>query len=103
LPPVRLFREGIEQQDVWAIVRNNIRCRRWSRWISAAWSPQQVAHDNCSSWLSRWDRSIPRYGAGLAGRTEVEMRRRIALLEDGEYALTTWTEWEASFSRFPAG
>src|SRR5882672_10863160 len=37
----------------------------------------------------------------LRERTEREMRRRIALLEDGEYSMTTWTEWEKELYKVP--
>jgi len=56
----------------------------------------QVAHDKrWCRWRRRWGgaalQSMP--SAPCANVLRREMRRRISLLEDGEYSMTTWTEW----------
>ena len=103
LPPVRLFREGIEQQDVWAIVRNNIRVSSLVEMdIRSLVAGSQVAHDKLLQLaVGMGPEQFLQAVQALQKRTEVEMRRRIALLEDGEYALTTWTEWEDELFKVP--
>jgi N-methylhydantoinase B len=103
LPPVRLFREGIEQRDVWAIVRNNIRVSSVVEMdIRSLVAGSQVAHDKMQQLaVAMGPQHFLDAVRGLQNRTEVEMRRRIALLEDGEYALTTWTEWEDELFKVP--
>jgi N-methylhydantoinase B len=103
LPPVRLFREGIEQQDVWAIVRNNIRVAPLVEMdIRSLVAGSQVAHDKLLQLaVAMGPEQFLQAVQTLKSRTELEMRRRIALLEDGEYALTTWTEWEDELFKVP--
>jgi N-methylhydantoinase B len=103
LPPVRLFKAGVEQQDVWAILRNNIRVAHLVEMdVRSLVAGSQIAHDK----LLELARALGAERFLLAvrmlrERTEREMRRRIALLEDGEYSLTTWTEWEEELHRVP--
>ncbi len=103
LPPVRLFQAGVEQHDVWAIIRNNIRVSHLVEMdIRSLVAGSQVAHDK----LFDMANSI---GAGhfidmvhmLRERTEREMRRRIGVLEDGVYGMTTWTEWGDELFKVP--
>jgi len=50
LPPVRLFKAGVEQRDIWAIVRNNIRVSHLVEMTFAAWW-------RAAKWLTtRWRR-----------------------------------------------
>jgi N-methylhydantoinase B len=103
LPPVRLFRAGIEQGDVWAILRNNIRVSHLVEMdIRSLVAGSQVAHDKMIEMAKAMgaQRFIDAVGA-LRERTEREMRRRISLLEDGEYSMTTWTEWENELHKVP--
>ena len=103
LPPVRLFREGVEQQDVWAIVRNNIRVASLVEMdIRSLVAGSQVAHDKLLQLaVAMGPEQFLQAVQALQKRTEVEMRRRIALLEDGEYSLTTWTEWQDELFKVP--
>jgi N-methylhydantoinase B len=103
LPPVRLFREGVEQSDVWAIVRNNIRVSTLVEMdIRSLVAGSQVAHDKMMQLaVAMGPQRFIEVVRALQSRTEVEMRRRIALLEDGEYSLTTWTEWQDELFRVP--
>jgi N-methylhydantoinase B len=50
LPPVRLFRQGVEERDVWAILRNNIRVPLLVEMdIRSLVAGCQVVHDKISS------------------------------------------------------
>jgi N-methylhydantoinase B len=103
LPPVRLFKAGVEQRDVWAIVRNNIRVSHLVEMdIRSLVAGSQVAHDKMAQMAATMgaQRFIDAVRL-LRERTEREMRRRIALLEDGEYSMTTWTEWEKELYKVP--
>jgi len=103
LPPVRLFRAGMEQQDVWAILRNNIRVSSLVEMdIRSLVAGSQVAHDKLLQLaLAMGAQRFLQAVRALQERTEEEMRRRISLLEDGEYALTTYTEWLDELYRVP--
>ncbi|MEA3132286.1 MAG: N-methylhydantoinase [Gammaproteobacteria bacterium] len=103
LPPVRLFRAGVEQRDVWAILRNNIRVSHLVEMdIRSLVAGSQVAHDKMVTLATAMgaQRFIDAVRA-LRERTEREMRRRISLLEDGEYSMTTWTEWGDELYKVP--
>src|SRR5712675_823575 len=103
LPPVRLFKAGVEQRDVWAIVRNNIRVPHLVEMdIRSLVAGSQVAHDKMVQMATAMgaQRFIDAVRA-LRERTEREMRRRIALLDDGEYSMTTGTEWEKELYKVP--
>src|ERR1700730_13695247 len=103
LPPVRLFKAGVEQRDIWAIVRNNIRVSHLVEMdIRSLVAGSQVAHDKMAQTAATM--GAQRFVEAvrlLRQRTEGEMRRRIGLLEDGEYSMTTWTEWEKELYKVP--
>jgi N-methylhydantoinase B len=94
-PPVRLARAGIEQTDVWNILRNNIRM------------PHIVEMDmrslaaGCNVSAAELSRIVLDIGVeqfqfavrDLAARVEAEIRRRIAELEPGVYRAESWVEW----------
>ncbi|MEJ7935950.1 hydantoinase B/oxoprolinase family protein [Sphingobium sp. AN558] len=103
LPPVHLFREGVEQKDIWAILRNNIRL------------PDVVEMDlrsliaGASVVCGQILRVVADYGDNvfqdviktLSDLTEAEVRRRIAELEPGVYTTRSWTEWTDEFYHIP--
>jgi N-methylhydantoinase B len=103
LPPVRLFRVGVEREDVWAILRNNIRVSALVEMdIRSLVAGSQVAHDKLLQLaVSMGPEHFLEAVRALKERTEAEMRRRISLLEDGEYALTTYTEWLDELYKVP--
>jgi N-methylhydantoinase B len=103
LPPVRLFRAGVEQRDVWDIIRNNVRvpdivemdlrslvagcdvARGKLIGLAQAMGPAQFLRGLTS----------------LKELAEQEMRRRISALTDGVYRYTTWTEWHGELFQVP--
>ena len=95
LPPVRLFRQGVEQPDVWAIVRNNIRVPQLVEMdIRSLVAGCQVVHDKVAALADSW--GPDRLTAAVQSLRHIvlrELQRRISALEDGVYRLTTWTEW----------
>lgn len=103
LPPVRLFRQGVEERDMWAVLRNNIRVPVLVEMdIRSLVAGCQVVHDKVRSMAEM--SSAARFTAGVMALRNVvgrELRRRIAQLEDGVYRLTTWTEWEDERFKVP--
>lgn len=103
MPPVRIFREGVEQTDIWAIIRNNIRVATMVEMdLRSLVAGCQAAHDKLVG-IAR-QMGTPHYLAvveALNAATEAEMRRRISRLEDGTYSVTTWTEWEDEYFVVP--
>ncbi|MEC3909528.1 hydantoinase B/oxoprolinase family protein [Sphingobium sp. CR2-8] len=103
LPPVRLFRQGVEQHDIFAILRNNIRL------------PDVVEMDlrsliaGATVVCGQVLRIVGDYGelvfgevvSTLSDLTEAEVRRRIAELEPGYYIARSWTEWTDDFYHIP--
>ena len=103
LPPVRLFRAGVEVADIWAILRTNVRVSELVEMdIRSLVAGSLVAHDKMAALAEAM--GAEQFLAGVQAlhqRTEREMRRRISLLEDGEYCMTTWTEWEEEIYKVP--
>jgi len=103
LPPVRLFRAGVEVADIWAILRTNVRVSELVEMdIRSLVAGSLVAHDKMAALTKSMGAAQFIDGVqALHRRTEAEMRRRISLLEDGEYSMTTWTEWEEEIFKVP--
>ena len=103
MPPVRIFRAGVEQTDVWAIIRNNIRVSTMVEMdLRSLVAGCQAAHDKLVAIARQMgvDEFIDLVDS-LREATEAEMRRRISRLEDGVYSVTTWTEWENAYFVVP--
>ena len=94
-PPVRLLKAGVEQTDIWNILRNNIRM------------PHIVEMDmrslaaGCNVGAAELAKIVAEMGVerfqfalhDLAARVAAEIRRRIAELEPGVYRAESWVEW----------
>ncbi len=94
-PPVRLFRAGVEEPDVFAILRNNVRLSTLIEMdLRALIAGCHVAEDKLVDVVSSM--GVAEFRAGvtaLCDSGERELRRRIEALADGEYRVQTWTEW----------
>jgi N-methylhydantoinase B len=103
LPPVRLFRGGVEEADVWSIIRTNIRL------------PELVEMDlrslvaGCHVAAEKIVDVLESMGAEhfiegirtIRDLTEAEMRRRIEQLTPGTYRSESWAEWDDDFFQIP--
>jgi N-methylhydantoinase B len=104
LPSVRLYRAGVEQTDVWEIIKNNVRL------------PDQMEMDfraliaGCNVAEEKLVKLIDQVGGPedfrrtirvINERTEQELRRRIGRISDGAYRCTGFTEWDSEFYRVP--
>lgn len=103
VPSVRLFRAGVEQEDVWAIVRNNIRVSQMVEMdLRSLVAGCHAAHDKLVVVVRRM--GVARFRDALAdlrATSEAELRRRIARLTDGVYRVRTWTEWDDELFEVP--
>jgi N-methylhydantoinase B len=94
-PPVRLFRAGVEESDVWAIFRNNIRLSALVEMdLRALVAGCHVAEEKLIEVIAGM--GVEPFGvavAALLDAGERELRRRISAMADGTYRTVTWTEW----------
>jgi N-methylhydantoinase B len=103
LPPVRLFRQGVEQNDIWAILRTNIRLPDVVEMdMRSLIAGATVVCNHVLRIVADYGEDIFRAAVKtLADLTEAEVRRRIAELEPGTYAARSWTEWTDEYYRIP--
>jgi N-methylhydantoinase B len=94
-PPVRLFRAGVEEPDVFAIFRNNVRLSALVEMdLRALVAGCHVAEDKLIDVVEHMGVAEFRTAVrALCDSGERELRRRIEALADGEYRVETWTEW----------
>ena len=103
LPPVRLFRQGVEVTEVWDIFRNNVRVSALVEMdMRSLVAGCHVAQEKLmgvvdSMGVDVFVDSIQT----IRDLSEAEMRRRIGLLSDGTYRAASWTEWEDEFFKVP--
>lgn len=103
VPSVRLFREGVEQEDVWSIVRNNIRVSQMVEMdLRSLVAGCHAAHDKLVAIVQRMGGARFADAVGdLRTTSEAELRRRITRLTDGVYKVRTWTEWDDELFEVP--
>jgi N-methylhydantoinase B len=93
LPPVRLFRQGVET-DIWAAILTNTRLPQMIEMdLKALLAGCNVARDKVVQMAESM--GVKAFLAGTDALNELaerEMRRRISALQDGEYRYTTWAE-----------
>jgi N-methylhydantoinase B len=94
-PPVRLFREGVEEPDVFAIFRNNVRLSTLVEMdLRALVAGCHVAEEKLTEVVEGMGVAGFRAALGaLCDSGERELRRRIEAIADGRYRVVTWTEW----------
>ena len=94
-PPVRLFRAGVEEPDVWAIFRNNVRLSALVEMdLRGLVAGCHVAEEKLIDVIAGM--GVAPFGqavAALLDAGERELRRRIEGIADGSYSTVTWTEW----------
>ena len=103
LPPVRIARQGVEQADVWAILKNNIRMAN----IVEMDMRSLIAGANVVR--EQVIRVVEDYGAEVfiaateefSRLTETEVRRRISEIEPGVYVARSWSEWTGELYEIP--
>jgi N-methylhydantoinase B len=103
LPPVRLFRRGVEEADVWSIIRTNIRLPDLVEMdLRSLVAGCHVAAEKIVDVLESM--GAEQFIEGIStirDLTEAEMRRRIEQLTPGLYRSESWAEWDDDFFRVP--
>jgi N-methylhydantoinase A/oxoprolinase/acetone carboxylase beta subunit/N-methylhydantoinase B/oxoprolinase/acetone carboxylase alpha subunit len=103
IPPVRILRKGVEVEEVWDIFRTNVRLDVLVEMdLRGLVAGGNVAHQKVvdlvrkhgAQWLTDGMRALQRL-------SEIELRKRIALLADGSYRATGWVEWDDELFEVP--
>jgi N-methylhydantoinase B len=99
MPPVRLFKNGVEQVDVWAILRNNVRLPILDEMdmrglvagchVARAKLVALIEAKGGVEWFGTETRALQEL-------TEMVLRRRIAQIADGIYRSGGWVEWDSA-------
>jgi N-methylhydantoinase B len=104
LPSVRLYRAGVEQSDIWEIIKNNVRLPvQLEMDFRALIAGCNVAEEKLLDLIeqvggpNRFRRTVNL----ISERTEEEFRRRILRITDGTYRCTGFTEWDSEFYKVP--
>jgi N-methylhydantoinase B len=94
-PPVRLFRAGEEQHDVWAVILNNVRLPQLVEMdVRGLIAGCHVAAEKLAAIVARLGtEAFVETAADLNDATERVLRDRIARLAEGAYSLDGWAEW----------
>jgi N-methylhydantoinase B len=103
VPPVRLFRAGEEATDIWDMLRVNVRMSELVEMdMRGLCAGAHFAAERITELVGRT--GAEKFVASLTAirdLTEAEFRRRIALIEDGTYRQTSWTEFRTQFYKIP--
>ena len=94
LPPVRLFKEGVLDTEIYAIICSNIRVadQRIGD-VKAQAAALMVGEDRLNALLDRYgDETVQAAITELRARSETQMRRLIDEIPDGAYTSTAWID-----------
>jgi N-methylhydantoinase B len=103
IPPVRLFRQGREVSEVWDLLATNVRMAELVEMdlrglvAGAHLAMMRTAEVVTQTGVETFLRSLE----VIRNLTETEFRKRIALLADGTYRSTSWTEYGEKFYKIP--
>jgi N-methylhydantoinase B len=103
VPPVRLYRRGEEQTDIWAIFRNNVRMSNVVEMdMRSLISGANVVKNQLGKLVTEYGGAVfAEVIAALSTLTEKEVRRRIGDIEPGTYSAASWCEWTDEFYYIP--
>ncbi|MFK7875471.1 MAG: hydantoinase B/oxoprolinase family protein [Paracoccaceae bacterium] len=94
LPPVRLFKEGKLDTEIYAIICSNIRVadQRIGD-VKAQAAALTIGEDRLNALLDRYGDSVVRQAiAELRNRANIQMQSLIEEIEDGDYQSTAWID-----------
>ena len=94
LPPVRLFKEGVLDREIYAIICSNIRVadQRIGD-VKAQAAALAVGEERLNALLDRYGDDVVRDAiAELRVRAETQMRTLIDEIPDGNYSATAWVD-----------
>ena len=102
-PPVRLFREGVEEPDVWAIFRNNVRLGELVEMdLRGLVAGCHVAAEKLVEVVQ--EMGVPDFVDGMRGAVRLHRGRAAPphrAIADGKYRTVTWTEWDDELYAVP--
>lgn len=104
MPPVRLYRRGEEQRDIWQILRNNIRVPDLVEMdLRALIAGCHVAGEKLTGLVAELGGSsrFTRLVDGMDRLLDAEFDRRFRELTPGQYRATGWSEWETELFKLP--
>lgn len=104
LPPIRIFAAGVEQRDVWDVIRTNVRLSNLVEMdLRSLVAGCHVAESKLTALIQSngGPKRFLRIVDSVHTRVTEEMRRRITAIEDGIYRAVSWTEWDTEFYRIP--
>ena len=103
IPPVRILRQGVEVEEVWDIFRTNVRLDVLVEMdLRGLVAGANVAHQKVVDLVGK--RGVASLADGMRALqhlSEIELRKRIALLADGSYRATGWVEWDDELFEVP--
>ncbi|MCB1311935.1 MAG: hydantoinase B/oxoprolinase family protein [Sedimentitalea sp.] len=94
LPPVRLFKEGVLDEEIFAIIRSNIRVadQRIGD-VKAQAAALLVGEERLGALMDRYgDATVAEAIAELRRRAAMQMRAFIATIPDGRYPASAWID-----------
>ena len=94
LPPVKLFKKGVLDAEIWAIIRSNIRVSEQRIGdVKAQASALLVGEERLSGLLDRYgDDKVTEAIARMRDLAARQMRAMIGLIPDGSYAATAFVD-----------
>lgn len=103
MPPVRLYKQGEEQGDIWSILRCNVRMSDVVEMdMRSLIAGATVVRNQVLRVIADYSEDVFREAVEtLSDLTEAEVRRRVAELEPGVYTTRSWTEWTEDFYHIP--
>jgi len=106
MPPVRLFRKGVEQDDIWTMFLNNVRISSLVEMdLRALVAGCHVSKEKLIGLVkSTGEDSVRRFRAksdAFYQRTSEEIRRRVGQIQDGVYSKTSYADWNSEFFKIP--
>ncbi len=104
LPPVRLYRAGVEQTDIWAILRNNIRVPDLVEMdVRALIAGCHVTSEKLVELVAEQGGAgrFERLADGMNALLDAEFARRFGQITPGHYRSTSWSEWETELYKLP--
>ncbi|MFN3262949.1 MAG: hydantoinase B/oxoprolinase family protein [Pikeienuella sp.] len=94
LPPVKLFKKGVLDREIYSIITSNIRVadQRIGD-VKAQEAALRIGEERLAALLDRYgDDTVRAAIAELRARAEAEMRARLAEIPDGEYRSVAWID-----------
>ncbi len=94
LPPVKLFKKGVLDREIYSIITSNIRVadQRIGD-VKAQEAALRIGEERLGALLDRYgDETVRAAIAELRARAEAEMRARLAEIPDGEYRSVAWID-----------